>query len=1720
MAEGKAPSAELEGVFGRMKNWLLDIYQQIVGSSLDVKLTDEIRGVMDRLLVEQPLPRTNFTDGIQGGITKGWADPVRKYEFRYRLVNMDDVVASHTQALQPNPGYPGWLQPRMRDRADSAAQVDRIARQLDPEELISRTTNLDSGPIIVGPDGLVESGNGRYLAIQRAAEAHPDRYKGYVDYLRENMEAFGLTADDLEGVNNPILVRERITKVDRTAFAKEANEARSMRMGAVETAAADVGRISDEMLASLDVTDTEGIDQALRAAKNREIVRAFMDALPPEEAAALRGAGGELAQAGLQRIKSALLASTYQGDAGTRLVAAMTEAVDPVVKNVENAIYGSLPQVARSEAATRSGARAAELSISDDIAAAVDVLARLKREGPKVEEYLAQIGMFGAELTPEQLALLRFFETNKRSAKKIREFMQGYAAEVMAQAAPSQAALFGDFQRSSKADLMGVVGKKLGFDDLIIEGPGGAPPGAPLMQAAEGGYTHVDDAIRRAMEEAPKPISQTQAMRIRTDLTEQLLDLDAEIGTAFHQQNDVGINRRLQELVNSAENQRRYGVPDAELDRKLATLSGWFDLPEADFAKQPAFRPPEEAGPLFGGEAPTMTRGEAFGPPQVLDEPELPGMAPEPEQPRFAAPEPEGPALPGMELDAEEPGKFAGRWTGTPPRPTLEQTPNRGFYVTNAEGLGGRSFPPGTKGKRAAQGYHAEQARIWDEANAEPGRVGFGTRPEEARDAFLPGMEPAMGDKAKYAARPVGEELPPAPEGQMGLFDQPPAEPPTPPVEQPKFAAPKPGKPPDRGPGKWEPARLRMDHTGRIVRESNLRIGMDVWTADGRLGKLNTWGTENAGVILGDTVKEYPLRDLQVHVTKEWDELRPKRKPKGQATLWQSNEAEQMGFWREDPDNWREYMKALNEPGASPGPLPPDLLDKSTQATRRAVDKIEQGILGEWDQWRAVPADQEAKRALADWFTNEVRPSWYEQRAVAFEYATQQADFALLDYAKRRNWDVWLSYVFPYHYWFTRAGKNWAKRLARRPGMLGSYIRVRDAMKLANERAGRRQRFEGKFRVPAAWLPGWMGDALYVDPMKMIAPFANIFGTNWDDADDSATGLRKIYNTAQQFGLRPYHIWDYLYQSGALQKAGELIGIAPGPAQQLLGPQYAGNFPYILPQTGLIKAGTAALGQMGADWVPPGGVNIEAPLRRLLPGVPAGEIWDPYRVNRMLANLAAERKHDMGYAQVVLRAQALVEADKEQQTGQVWSPDSALAQEVAAQWGWSPQQLQQAQEVLAEAMQKAALERGVGTLGWLTGPQMAVEPRGERAQLEMAEEAGETVWTPEQPWGSREAYNQFKAEHPAMYPRATQYATLPGEQDYNSMPPGARANWLILDHQKEMLHTDYDEAVDQVLRESIWNWDARNDLEDQRRLALAELDEKYPMPEMTQDLPAILYGMNPAEMWDGTVEKELYRLQNDKPDPSDYEIEGEGVDWDSYYRDEERWRAGLPKMFSFGSAKGGLYDRLDPRTAMQNFEQRYDSPLEAAHKVYTREIASPAWDAYNKEKEVEDQLFPGARELQSQYFTLDQGGRRALLRANPVLGQFWDYKDRYGSAYERTVGKVESVPAVALVPAILANYQTKDWTEESLRAELTGVVFPSLDEQQDLKRAWRGEESYDSSSSSGGGYGSLYSGGRSYGSGGGYSSSRWSPRRYTSGGSWQYPRWRPPATFRGGPFRG
>lgn len=406
-----------------------------------------------------------ITKSVDGRTTAFGADPNVQYDFEFRVVDLDSLNASHGANFEINPNYPQELQPRLRDRVTSNRQVDKIARTLNPDSLLYDTRRLDTGPMIIGNDLVVEAGNGRVMALRKAAEQYPDNLTAYQNKLKDILPDYGLDPAQLEGINSPVLVRVRTSDVDRVKFAAEANQDVTLRMSTVEQAIQDASRLADETVAGISITPSQTIDAALNSSANRPQIRAWIQTLPENEVAALVDASGGLSRAGVQRFKDALFAKTFSGEDGQRLLNAFTESLDPFVKNVENAIYAALPDLAKFEAKIATGALPRDLSLSDDLAKTVDVLARLKQEGISVADYLAQGTLFERELDAFQTVLLEYIQENIRSPRNMRDMFTAYVNRASREAPEAQGAFF-EGVRLGKDEILRDAIKEFAPEDL------------------------------------------------------------------------------------------------------------------------------------------------------------------------------------------------------------------------------------------------------------------------------------------------------------------------------------------------------------------------------------------------------------------------------------------------------------------------------------------------------------------------------------------------------------------------------------------------------------------------------------------------------------------------------------------------------------------------------------------------------------------------------------------------------------------------------------------------------------------------------------------------------------------------------------------------------------------------------------------------------------------------------------------------------------------------------------------------------------------------------------------------------------------------------------------------------------------------------------------------------------------------------------------------------
>jgi hypothetical protein len=394
------------------------------------------------------------------------------YELRYKVIPLSELIASHDDNMQPNEKYPQELQPRIRDRAASRTQVDNIARNLNPKVLLHDTGFIDTGAMIVGDDNVVESGNGRVLALRRAMNEYPEKYRFYKTMLINQADKYGLSSDAIESIKNPVLVRERITKVDRAEFARQANVGAVMGMSPYEQANQDAKKLSAEVVSQIQVGEEQTIDQALRTKANDHIVNAFVKNIPANERATISDEKGNLNLQGINRLKLALFAKTYTGEAGQRLTRIFGESADPYVKQIENAMFQSLPDMAKAESMIASGDRESNLSVAPDLAEIIDTYAGIKANGITVKDYLNQRAMFEERLSPYQKALLGHFDTISRKPKLIREFIRDNAQRIISAPPKGQISMMGSDPITKESITYGVINsqrKELGETPLVYQ---------------------------------------------------------------------------------------------------------------------------------------------------------------------------------------------------------------------------------------------------------------------------------------------------------------------------------------------------------------------------------------------------------------------------------------------------------------------------------------------------------------------------------------------------------------------------------------------------------------------------------------------------------------------------------------------------------------------------------------------------------------------------------------------------------------------------------------------------------------------------------------------------------------------------------------------------------------------------------------------------------------------------------------------------------------------------------------------------------------------------------------------------------------------------------------------------------------------------------------------------------------------------------------------------
>lgn len=326
----------------------------------------------------------------------------RRVDVKYEVRELGDLIASTRDDFSANPDYPAHLQPRQRDRMAGQAQIADIVGKFEPGRLM-RSNDASTGAPVIGPDKVVESGNGRTMSLRRVYADHPDKARQYqAELVRGGFS--------VAGFDQPVLVARRLTEMDdatRQAFTVDAQRSATLTLSAAEQAAADARLLDDVM----------GLHRGgdLELARNRDFVTGFMARLPQAEQGRMATKTGELSVDGKRRINDALLARAYDD---VDLLGRMIETSDDGNRALGAALRDAAPRWAALRDAAERGDIAAHVDATEDLLDAVRLVRDAVAAGRPLDHILSQIDAFSRPSAATEMFVAAFVNGKRMASKE------------------------------------------------------------------------------------------------------------------------------------------------------------------------------------------------------------------------------------------------------------------------------------------------------------------------------------------------------------------------------------------------------------------------------------------------------------------------------------------------------------------------------------------------------------------------------------------------------------------------------------------------------------------------------------------------------------------------------------------------------------------------------------------------------------------------------------------------------------------------------------------------------------------------------------------------------------------------------------------------------------------------------------------------------------------------------------------------------------------------------------------------------------------------------------------------------------------------------------------------------------------------------------------------------------------------------------------------------
>ena len=419
-------------------------------------LDEQFKAVPSGAAVDEP---KRSVDGIDTEVTMsgGSTDPrlkqggeFYKYDAKIKLIDANDVKTSHdpyTETFEPlDPkDFPTERQNRNRFKDATEREKFREDRILgfDPNKLMFDTGAMQTGLPIIS-DGYVDAGNGRVIALKVVKLKHPEKYKEYLEILRNSLKKYGIAPEELDKFGPdeiPMLVRERTTEIPEDlikAYVVDGNLDEIEALSDLELADVIVEAWNENTLLRL-IPTGKGIEDTLKAESNAEIITELQTVLGKHPRAKNWFVSGRLTPEGIKVFRQALYVKVFGRNNAAFLINEIDTLPKGEIKNVFNSVDEALPQLAVIRGQTiksqKSGLVQSEYDVSDNLIQSMQTYRSLKNDKIPINNFLNQYNM-----DPDigmQKQFIRLFngvsspDKNVRaSSKQIATVLEVYAKQV------------------------------------------------------------------------------------------------------------------------------------------------------------------------------------------------------------------------------------------------------------------------------------------------------------------------------------------------------------------------------------------------------------------------------------------------------------------------------------------------------------------------------------------------------------------------------------------------------------------------------------------------------------------------------------------------------------------------------------------------------------------------------------------------------------------------------------------------------------------------------------------------------------------------------------------------------------------------------------------------------------------------------------------------------------------------------------------------------------------------------------------------------------------------------------------------------------------------------------------------------------------------------------------------------------------------------------------